>query len=53
MSKFKCPKCKKINKLGKLRSSYTCPNCHADMLLNREDKARGYKIFKRFNIKQE
>ena len=44
---FKCPRCKKGIRVGRLRSSYTCPNCKFDMLITREDKQAGYKIFRK------
>ena len=45
---FKCPKCRKIQKVGKqLHASWTCPNCHFTTVLSGEDKSRGYRLFKR------
>lgn len=41
VTKFKCPKCKKEFKLGRLHASTTCPNCGLSMLITREDKMRG------------
>lgn len=43
---FRCPRCKKEIKVGKLRASYTCPHCKYSMVLTREDKIRGWTSYK-------
>lgn len=52
---FKCPKCKKSIKVGKrLHASYTCPNCHNQFTISREEKLQGHVTFKKnfFLIKE-
>lgn len=45
---FKCVYCKKQIKVGKhLHSEYTCPNCHNQMLISRDEKAQGHVNYKR------
>ena len=44
---FKCPKCRKIVKVGRLHASYTCPKCGEGMLISYEEKMLGHKIFKK------
>ena len=44
---FKCPKCRKIVKVGRLHASYTCPKCGESMLISYEEKMLGHKIFKK------
>lgn len=45
---FKCPKCKQMTKVGKkLHASYTCPNCHYQMLISRQERQQGHVNYKR------
>ena len=41
---FRCPRCKKLIKVGRLHAKYNCPKCNADILISREEKAVGHKI---------
>lgn len=41
---FKCPRCRKIIKVGRLRAKYTCPLCNNDMIITRNEKMEGRKI---------
>lgn len=44
---FRCPRCKKMQTLGKrLHSSWTCPTCGNTIIPTREDKMTGYRPFK-------
>lgn len=38
---FKCPRCKKLTKVSRLRSSYQCPHCNLNMLITPEEKQAG------------
>ena len=41
---FRCPRCRKIIKVGRLRAKYTCPLCNNDMIITRNEKMEGRKI---------
>ena len=44
---FKCPRCKKMVKVGRLHASYTCPKCRESMLISHEEKMLGNKIYRK------
>lgn len=45
---FKCPRCKKMVKVGKrLRASYTCQYCGRGMVITREERSQGFANYKR------
>lgn len=44
---FKCPHCAKFTKVGRLRAKYQCPNCNTNLLITREEKLVGHKIYRK------
>lgn len=44
---FKCPRCKKTIKVGRLRAKYTCPLCNNEMIITKGEKMEGRKRFQR------
>lgn len=52
---FKCPRCKKTIKVGRLHAKYNCPRCNTGLLITREEKQQGkleYKKARRYFIKK-
>lgn len=50
-TKFKCPRCKKEFKLGRLRASTTCPHCKNGMIITAKEKLLGHKLPKKNFLK--
>ena len=51
---FKCVYCRKPLEVGKrLHAEYTCPNCHGQMLISRDEKAQGHVNYKKNFFKQK
>ena len=47
---FKCPRCKKEFKVGRLHASATCPKCGMTMLITRDAKMKGQFSKKSFQM---
>lgn len=51
---FQCPRCRQRIRVGKkLHADYTCPNCHGQMLISRDERAQGHVNYKRNFLKQK
>ena len=45
---FRCPRCKKGIRVGKhLHAVFECPMCHAQMVIDREERANGRKKYQK------
>ena len=48
---FECPKCHTMQKVGKLRASWECPQCRAQMVIQPQWKAAG-KLVGEYKMKK-